>query len=857
MIFRWLKVAEARIRNLFSIRSKRQRSLRGRPPLLSRVSVEILEKRQVLTPVLANVEVAPVFQPVNSAPVNITTALTVAGNPASQILSATLSLDSNLSTFEDVLTYPSKIGNISGTFDPTTGKLSLTGADSAGNYQLAIRSVTYQDTNSNPSTLIRRFQITASDATGQSLPVYRYLKIVPMITNVPVRNLTYTEGDLATPVASQISLSPTASNTITSASIRIDANYSDREDILAFVGSTASSNSPNSVVSPRISGAWNSSTGTLTLTAVPGQTPILADFQAALRSVTYENTSQNPSPLVRRFAIWINDGDSPALNVYSYFNVIAVNNPPEITKPDSLMTVEETPVLINGVVFSDADANSGYETVTLSVSHGILLLGSFPPAGLPAGSNTGNNSASLTLSAPIAKLNALVSKLTYLPFPNYSGQDTLAILINDNGNSGTGGPLTAQANVAIPILRRNRPPTVASPKLVSASENTNVIVSGITFADPDAGSSVETVSLSVSQGILTVRSTVLGGLTSSQIIGNGTSTITINGTLSEINATLSDQTGLIYVPNLNFFGSDVISILIDDQGHSGAGGPATAQAKVPITIAHVNQRPVVSNLETVAFSYFEKDSSTPISSQIVVSDVDHASLASGTVSIDANYTPGEDVLGFIPNAATGNIAAVSNMGGILVLASSGATATTANWQAAFRSVTYKDTSLYPNTAVRRFLFQVNDGSLSSLQQYRWFTVTAVNDSPTITAPSSAKSSVNSALIIGGISFADPDAGSSRVTLTLFCLSGVLTINTDITGGLTASEIFGNTTSRISITTTLSALNTTFSSSRGLVYQPKTDFIGTDVLSLNLNDNGNTGLGGPLGASASVRLSITK
>ena len=818
--------------------------------------VELLESRRLLTPVIVNVEPVAYADPVNSPAHPVSSTLVLTDARSTMLTGASVQLDANFLASEDLLSYPAKIGNISGSFDASSGKLTLTGADTVEDYQAALRSVTYQNTNSNPNTAVRRFQFSATDAIDQSGPAYRYFNITSMISNLPATPTSYSEGDPATPIASQLILAPTASGTIASASIRIDANYVNGEDVLAFSSLTRSARSNTIIVTSKISGAWNPATGTLTLTAASGQTPMLADFQAALRSVTYTNTSQNPSTQVRRFAIWTNNGDSPTLDGYSYLNVIAVNTPPTITSPSSLSTVEETPLAVSGIAFADPDAGAGLETVTFSVLHGVLSFGKTTPIRLPQNVILGSNTNTLTLSALIQDINLLASSLNYYPIPFYSGPDTLTIQINDNGNTGIGGPLTATANVTITVIPLNHPPTIVSPASVSAAENTSVVISGVSFSDSDAGTASETVTLTETQGILSINTNVKGGLIASQITGNGTNSVTLTAPLAAINATLADSAGMSYFPNLNYDGSDTLRISINDNGNSGAGGPMTATAQTSINIAHVNQRPVVSNLESVAYAYTEKDHATPISNQVTVTDVDHTTFASGTVSVDANYTPGEDVLNFVPNAGTGNIAVLSNAAGVLSLVSAGATATTANWQAAFRAVTYKNTSANPNTAVRRFLFQVNDGTLYSLQQYRWFTVTAVNDPPAITAPQSASVATNTSLAIGGISFSDPDAGSASETLTLFCLNGTLTFNTNVTGGLTAGEITGNGTGKVSITAPLSAFNATLASSNGLIYQSKLNYHGTDVINLNLSDNGNTGSGGPLGASAAIRLTVT-
>ncbi len=74
--------------------------------------------------------------------------------------------------------------------------------------------------------------------------------------------------------------------------------------------------------------------------------------------------------------------------------------------------------------------------------------------------------------------------------------------------------------------------------------------------------------LSVSNGTLTLSGvsglTIMSG-------GNGTATITIRGTLADINTALD---GLVYTPNAGFTGSDTLTVLSDDLWPTDATGTA-------------------------------------------------------------------------------------------------------------------------------------------------------------------------------------------------------------------------------------------------------------------------------------------
>ena len=103
----------------------------------------------------------------------------------------------------------------------------------------------------------------------------------------------------------------------------------------------------------------------------------------------------------------------------------------------------------NAITISDVDAAGGDETVTLSVAHGALTLGT--TANL---SVNGNGSGTVVLTGTIASINAALDGLTYAPAPNFNGADPLTISVNDLGHTGSGN-LTATTVVPIEVAAVN------------------------------------------------------------------------------------------------------------------------------------------------------------------------------------------------------------------------------------------------------------------------------------------------------------------------------------------------------------------------------------------------------------------
>ena len=109
--------------------------------------------------------------------------------------------------------------------------------------------------------------------------------------------------------------------------------------------------------------------------------------------------------------------------------------------------------------------------------------------------------------------------------------------------------------------------------------------------------------------------------------GNGTATVTITGTAAEINTALA---GLSYTGNLNFNGSDTLTVTTGD-------GTAQDIDTVAITVNPVNDAPVntVPGAQSV-----NEDTTLPIAG-VSVADVDGGTLTttltvtSGTLNVTA------------------------------------------------------------------------------------------------------------------------------------------------------------------------------------------------------------------------------
>jgi hypothetical protein len=174
----------------------------------------------------------------------------------------------------------------------------------------------------------------------------------------------------------------------------------------------------------------------------------LPSFQAALKLVTFRNTSDAPSTVARNIDVTVNDGTVDSAAAATTISVTAVNDAPANTLPASPLDIEaNTATAIDGLSISDPDAGAGSLTTRLWVGHGTLTVAALGGAGV-----TGGGTNSVTISGTVAQINATLGShnIVYKGAPDYFGSDDLNVLTNDNGNTGSLGGIAAVAdNVAI------------------------------------------------------------------------------------------------------------------------------------------------------------------------------------------------------------------------------------------------------------------------------------------------------------------------------------------------------------------------------------------------------------------------
>ena len=128
-------------------------------------------------PTLTGVEGSPLIYDEEQAATAITGTITVQDPDSPLISSATVVISGNFLDNEDVLEFMNAF-SITGSYDPATGILTLTGPASPADFTNALRSILYKNTNdANPSTLLRTISFSVNDGSSSSPTVTRDVQV--------------------------------------------------------------------------------------------------------------------------------------------------------------------------------------------------------------------------------------------------------------------------------------------------------------------------------------------------------------------------------------------------------------------------------------------------------------------------------------------------------------------------------------------------------------------------------------------------------------------------------------------------------------------------------------------------------
>jgi uncharacterized delta-60 repeat protein len=543
----------------------------------------------------------------DSAPVEIVSnTLTLTDIDSPTISSATITITNLLDGAAESLSLPSTFSYMAAIYSTSTGTLRLIGEATLAQYQQVLRTITYSNTSQNPNFTPRIISFVVNDGSVDSEIATSTVNVIP-VNDAPVIDLngglagtgfstSFTEDAGAVSIVSpDLTLTDVDSTQVNAASARI-TNLQN----VGFEFLSANTDGTN------ITATYYENAGVLGLSGWDS----VDNYQQVLRTITYNNTSQNPTAGDRTIAFEVNDSMANSNTAIATVTVIPVNDAPTgISK--TITANEDTTYLFTAsdFGFSDIDSNS-FNRVRITT--------------VPAAGNLTLNGAEILADTFIEVSDINAGNLRFTPAPNANGDHytSFTFQVEDNGGTTTGGtnldsiPKTFTFNITAVNDSVTGSPTAT---LAAGNEDIPYTISTtdllVGFSDVDTatnGQLLSVTNLSTSNG--TVKNN-----------GNGTYTIT---------------------PTENFNGTVTLTYDVTDSN----GSTLTGQT-LSYSVAAVNDAPVLASIANVNLP--ENATSGTFVATAAATDVDGNSLTYSLVNppVDSNHNPL-----FAINSSTGHIA---------------------------------------------------------------------------------------------------------------------------------------------------------------------------------------------------------
>ncbi len=648
-------------------------------------------------------------------------ALTVADIDNANIASATITLTNHPDGIDESLAVSGCAAGITvAAYNSTTGVLALSGSASKANYEACLRTLTYNNADQDPDTTARSITVVVNDGALNSATATSTITVVAA-NDAPVVDLnggaagidyaaTFTEdgGAIAAVASGALTVADIDNANIASATITLTNHPDGIDESLAVSGCAAGITVA----------AYNSTTGVLALSGSASK----ANYEACLRTLTYNNADQDPDTTARSITVVVNDGALNSATATSTITVVAVNDPP-VAVDDARATDEDTSltVVAPGVLGNDTDAEN--DPLTVGEVNGSVL----------------DVDSEITLgSGALLTLNADGS-FTYHPNGAFEGlhatesdTDTFTYKAFDGTDEST-----SAATVTITVTGVNDAP-VAVDDTGTTDEDTNLSVAAPGVLGNDTDAEGDTLTVAEVNGVVADVGTEI--------------TLT-----SGAKVTLNADGSFTYKPNGAFESLDDGESDTDSFAYKANDGDADSnEATVVITINGVNDAPVAVNDTGTT----DEDTNLSVAAPGVLGNDTDADLEPITVAK--------------VEGATANVGTYVNLtdGGKVNVASDGSF--TFDPDGDFEDL---DTG---ETRTTSFTYQASDDDAESNLATVTITVTGVNDAPVaVDDTGTTDEDTNLSVAAPGVLGNDTDAEGD--TLTVAEVNGVVAdVGTEIT-----------------------------------------------------------------------------
>ena len=420
--------------------------------------------------------------------------------------------------------------------------------------------------------------------------------------------------------------------------------------------------------------------------------------------------------------------------------------------------------------------------------------------------------------------------------------------VNDGGDSDNSMRFSSKESIIniqtindLPQINFNNSSYVVE-KIINVNEDGTLVLDKISFADLD-GEVLTVVLETTNYGTLTIDELFPNGLISSQIVGNGTNKVILNGTIAEINKTLASANGLTYKSGAgkDFVtpGADFIKITATDElsGTSVSSKMVIVLPAIPNAdsknIINKEDNPVTINLENLILDINDNNGFFTIGlGKADITDVNGNITTPGNISsfdiTDIIYDNNSKAIGYQLTS------------GKLILADDSSSLEN-NFMSKNGQFIFIPNENWYGSETFVYQYKSGDGEQSFIAQINIF-VLPVNDKPVINVTTNdinidedtTYTFDNSNLIV--ISDID-NISTQEVELQIEVTEG--RVNLEELSKVTILE-GENGSSKILLRGTLDNLKEAI---KNLIYTPKNNYFGNDYLTIVLDDLGNSGEGG--------------
>ncbi|HVK11027.1 MAG TPA: S8 family serine peptidase, partial [Gemmataceae bacterium] len=406
----------------------------------------------------------------------------------------------------------------------------------------------------------------------------------PGLTGMEAAPLTYIAGQGQVPVTQTLTPTDPDDPSLAGGTVSITGNYTPGQDFLRFTNTA------------NISGTFDAGSGILSLSG----TATLAQYQAALRAVRYENTSATPSTATRKISFRVSDPGGLVSSARTRDIAISlVNKQPTLNAIADPAAVNEDagPQTVN---LSGIGAGAG-ETQTLTVT-----ATSSNPAVVP--------DPTVTYSSPGA-----TGTLSYTPAADQSGTAVITVRVRDDGGTLNGGVDEVTRTFTVTVNSSNDAPTFTpGPNL---------------FVGLNAGPQTFT---GWATGVSAGPPNESGQTLQFNVTNNANA-------LFDVHPAIAPDGTLTYTPANGAVGPATVSVTLADNGGTANGGDDTSETITFTIEIDVNDAPTVVGDAVTKLTAVPKYKASPAG--------DPVTILGGTITDpDANQSEGIAVVGLTGTA---------------------------------------------------------------------------------------------------------------------------------------------------------------------------------------------------------------